>query len=397
MGRYSPSVREDPGGPLNFSPLTSALRDLQDNRLRRRQLHLFEDREAEDRRVQGERERIGREARANDVRARGGVRLLDVPVGQPTLRDLTPSTETRVPQSLGGGAIRPMLPSRASTVESDYRPAGTGRYLEEVDGESYMVDPLQPARLQDVVRETSGRALRASQGRVARTLLRGAPGFGSALQDLSDEDLGRMPLSEVDALIRVAQPRRVDPRDDIEGQARALGLDVSGMSPGEAAQRVDMAERRWQNANRPAPQVDPVMQEQRALLRDERVSRGKAAFADRMVQAFGGRVLSEKQWRPADVAEARRLGMTLSDYQAAEQRYRDRPNTAAARSAKRSVSDVIADAQADDEETGEPASRQNPAEERREAGGKTPSAAQRARAAADPDYAEFLREQGYRL
>lgn len=395
MGRYSPTVREDPGGPLDFSPLTSALRQMQDNRLRRRQLSLYEDREAEDRRVQGERERVAHEARVNDVRARGGVPILSAPVGQPTLRDMTPATENAGARALGGQPLRPMLASRASTVPAaEYRPDGTGRYLETLDGESYMVDPMQPARLQDTLRDTSGRALRASQGRVARTLLKGTPQFAGALDALSDEDLGRMPLGEVDGLIRAAQPKKIDPRDDIEGQARALGVNVAGMSPGEAAQRVAMAERNWNNTHRAPPQVDPVMNEQRALLRDERVARGKADFADRMVQAFGGAVKNEKGWRPADLAEAKRLGMSLSDYRAAEQRYHDKRNPARASGG---VSDIIAKALADDEEAGEAPAMQSPTEERRETGGKTPTAAQRARAAADPDYAAFLREQGYKL
>ena len=342
MGRYSPTIRDDPGGPLDFSPLASALSDLQDNRLRRRQQKLWEDREAEDRRQQGERERVAAEGRANDVRRRGGTPILSAPMGQPTLRDLTPARESRVPQSLGGGALRPMLPR---STGGDYRPEGTGRYLEQVDGESYMVDPLQPMRLQDKVRQDTERAKLTSAGRVSRTLLGSVPTFRGTLDQLSDEDLGRMPLGEVDALVRVGTPKPLAARDDVAGQAKALGLDVTGMSPGEAAQRVAMAEKRWENANRPRGADD----ENKALIREERVTKSRAAFADRMVQAMGGRVARERDWRPADLAEAKRLGMTLSDYQAAEQRYRDKPSTEAVRAEKAaakgsSVSDLISEA-----------------------------------------------------
>lgn len=335
MGRYSPTVRLDPGGPLDFTALSSALRELQDTRLRKRQQKLWEEREAEHRRQQGERERIAAEARANDVRARGGVKLLEAPMGQPTLRDLTPSRAPRVPEALGGGELRPMLPR---STGGDPRPDGTGRYLEVVDGESYMVDPMQPLRLQERVRQDTERAKLASSGRVARTLLSNVPTYRGALDQLNDEDLGRMPLSEIDALTRAGTPKPLSARDDIDGQARALGLNVSGMSPGEASQRVAMAERTWENANRPRSSDD----ESRALLREERTRKAREALASRVVRAAKARghanmrdLYGDKAiWNPRDAADAKRLGMTHGDYLAAWQAYEDSPSTSSARAAR---------------------------------------------------------------
>jgi len=400
MGRYSPTVRDDPGGPLDFSPLASALSDLQDNRLRRRQQKLWEDREAEDRRVQGERERVAAEKRANDVRRRGGTPLLSAPIGQPSLRDLTPAQESRVPQSLGGGALRPMLPR---STGGDYRPEGTGRYLEVIDGESYMVDPLQPMRLQDKVRQDTQRATLSSRGRVTRTLLDAIPAYKGVLSKLTDEDIGQVPLSEIDALSKVGMPKPLAARDDIIGQAKALGLDVSGMSPGEAAQRVAMAEKKWETANRPRGADD----ENRALIRDERKARAKAAFAARQVRAAQALNLDTDQkffsdnrlWNASSMAEAERLGMTNADYIAARQSYKDSPSTESARAeraaAKASGTDaerMIAEVLRGGAATGPDA----PAAPRGGAG-PTPSPAQIARANADPQYAEFLRSKGYAL
>ena len=206
MGRYSPTVRPDPGGPLDFSPLSSALRQLQDNRLRRRQQKLWEDREAEDRRVQGERERVAAEERANDVRRRGGQPLLSAPIGQPTIRDMTPSRETRVPSAVGGGSLRPLLPASSG---GDAREDGTGRYTETIDGETYLVDPLQPMRLQDRVRRDTERAKLTANGRVSRTFLSGVPldkVRAPATQDQAEYDavdaamaaLERLPITIVD-------------------------------------------------------------------------------------------------------------------------------------------------------------------------------------------------------
>ena len=332
MGRYSPTVRPDPGGPLDFSPLSSALRQLQDNRLRRRQQKLWEDREAEDRRVQGERERVAAEERANDVRRRGGQPLLSAPIGQPTIRDMTPSRETRVPSAVGGGSLRPLLPASSG---GDAREDGTGRYTETIDGETYLVDPLQPMRLQDRVRRDTERAKLTANGRVSRTFLSGVPQFKDALATLSDEDLGRMPLSEVDALARVGTPKPLSAREDVTGQAKAYGIDVTGMSPGEAATRVAMAERKWETANRPASADD----ESKALLREERRARAKAAFARRQVLAGQGLGLDndakffgdKRIWNSQTLAEAKRLGMTNADYIAARQEYRDKPSTESAR------------------------------------------------------------------
>lgn len=223
MGRYSPSVREDPGGPLDFSPLTSALREMQDNRLRRRQLKLYEDREAEDRRVQGERERVAHEARVNDVRARGGIPILQAPIGQPTLRDMTPSIETRVPQALGGGTLRPMLRS-SSVPDAEYRPDGTGRYLETIDGESYMVDPMQPARLEERKREIVDAPKRLNLGLQRDRLLREA----QLDQGDAPEDLGRMDNSIFSALVQGRQGRRSMQQAEGELRLRARMRGIPG-------------------------------------------------------------------------------------------------------------------------------------------------------------------------
>lgn len=201
MGRYSPTIRQDPGGPLDFSPLAAALSDLQDNRLRRRQQKLWEDREAEDRRVQGERERVAAEERANDVRRRGGVKLLEAPIGKPTLRDVTPAQESRVPQSLGGGALRPMLPR---STGGDYRPEGTGRYLEQVDGEAYMVDPLQPARMEERKREILDAPKQMSEGIQRERMLRDA----GLHQGDDPASLGKMDRSLFGVLVESRQGQR---------------------------------------------------------------------------------------------------------------------------------------------------------------------------------------------
>lgn len=356
MSRYSPSVRLDAGGPLDFSPLTSALRDLQDTRLRKRQLSLYEAREAEDNRQQAERERIAGEARANDVRRRGGVPILEAPIGQPTIRDLTPSTAapTRVPQALGGGELRTPL---ARSSGGDWRPEGTGRYQETIDGTTYLVDPLQPLRLQDKVRRDTERATLESAGRVSRSLLSTIPTYQQPLSRLSDEDLGRLPLSELDTLTRAATPKALTARDDIAGQAKAFGVDVTGMSPGEAATRVAMAEDKWKAANRPSTSDD----ENRALIREERVRKARESLAHRVVQsakALGLGTLRDayadkRIWNARDAAEAKRLGMTHADYMAAWQAYDDSPSTASARAARADtkgggVQALIADALKDD-------------------------------------------------
>lgn len=221
MGRYSPTVRLDPGGPLDFTALSSALRELQDTRLRKRQQKLWEEREAEDRRQQGERERIAAEARANDVRARGGVKLLEAPMGQPTLRDLTPSRAPRVPEALGGGTLRPML-SRPSG--GDYRPEGTGRYLEVIDGESYMVDPLQPARMEERKREILDAPKRLSLGIQRHRTLRELGLDGAD----APEDLGRMDNSLFGALVEGRQGQRSMQQAETQLRQQATYYGIQG-------------------------------------------------------------------------------------------------------------------------------------------------------------------------
>lgn len=146
--------------------------------------------------------------------------------------------------------------------------------------------------------------------------------------------------------------------DELRGRAKALRIPgAESMSPGELAQRVKMAETLWTQQHRPAREVDPDVAVNRDLLRQEKERRAKEAFADRMVQAQGGTIVHEKAWRPADLAEAKRLGMTITDYRAAEKRYQDRPNTARARAErteargqKLNKDDIIARMLAEDDE-----------------------------------------------